>query len=244
MNTFKRYEKKYILTKEQKEALEERIHSHMELDSFCKKNKNYLIRNIYYDTDNNELIHMSTNKPIFKEKLRVRKYGTYNDGKDEYFLEIKRKSEKIVYKRRVTLTKEELDNFINNGIIPKRDSYLDNQVGKELRYLLNTYSLKPKVFITYVRVAYFDINDSNFRLTFDDQIYARRHDLDFDIASCDISLLPEGYFLMEVKASQNYPLWFARALSDLKIYPTSFSKYGTEYKLLKLEENKLWFYPH
>jgi hypothetical protein len=106
-------------------------------------------------------------------------------------------------------------------------------------YLLNTYSLKPKVFITYVRVAYFDINDSNFRLTFDDQIYARRHDLDFDIASCDISLLPEGYFLMEVKASQNYPLWFARALSDLKIYPTSFSKYGTEYKLLKLEENKL-----
>ena len=40
MNTFKRYEKKYILTKEQKEALEERIHSHMELDSFCKKNKN------------------------------------------------------------------------------------------------------------------------------------------------------------------------------------------------------------
>ena len=77
MNTFKRYEKKYILTKEQKEALEERIQSHMELDSFCKKNKNYLIRNIYYDTDNNELIHMSTNKPIFKEKLRVRKYGTY-----------------------------------------------------------------------------------------------------------------------------------------------------------------------
>ena len=140
MNTFKRYEKKYILTKEQKEALEERIQSHMELDSFCKKNKNYLIRNIYYDTDNNELIHMSTNKPVFKEKLRVRKYGTYNDGKDEYFLEIKRKSEKIVYKRRVILTKEELDNFINNGIIPKRDSYLDNQVSKELKYLLNTYS--------------------------------------------------------------------------------------------------------
>lgn len=237
MNTFKRYEKKYILTKEQKEALEDKIKDHMELDSFCKKNKNYLIRNIYYDTDNNDLIHMSINKPIFKEKLRVRKYGTYGDNKDEYFLEIKRKSEKIVFKRRIALNKEELDNFIINKTAPKREKFLDNQVGRELEYLLNTYTLKPKVFITYVRVAYFDKDDSNFRLTFDDQIYARRNNLDFDIKECDKSLLDEGFYLMEVKASQNYPLWFARALSDLKIYPTSFSKYGTEYKKLILEEN-------
>ena len=87
MNTFKRYEKKYILTKAQKEALEERIKGHMELDAFCKKNNHYLIRNIYYDTLTNDLIHMSVEKPVFKEKLRVRKYGTYGDGRDEYFLE-------------------------------------------------------------------------------------------------------------------------------------------------------------
>ncbi len=237
MNNFKRYEKKYILTIEQKEALEERIKDHMELDSFCKKNKHYLIRNIYYDTENNDLIHMSVNKPPFKEKLRVRKYGTYGDGRDEYFLEIKRKSEKIVYKRRVTLTKSELDAFLLEGIVPNREKFLDIQVNKELQYLLKTYILKPAVFITYVRIAYFDKDDSSFRLTFDDQIYARRHDLDFDIKECDEMILPEGYYLMEVKSSQNYPLWFARALSDLKIYPTSFSKYGREYKLLKLEEN-------
>lgn len=236
MNTFKRYEKKYILTKAQKEALEERIKDHMELDVFCKKNNHYLIRNIYYDTLTNDLIHMSVEKPVFKEKLRVRKYGTYGDGRDEYFLEIKRKSEKIVYKRRVRLSKEELDNFLEKGIVPEKEKFLDNQVNKELQYLLKTYSLKPAVFITYVRVAYFDKDDSNFRLTFDDQIYSRRHDLDFDIKDCDQTLLPEGYYLMEVKASQNYPFWFARALSDLQIYPTSFSKYGTEYKKLKLEE--------
>lgn len=235
MNTFKRYEKKYILTKEQKLALEERIKDHMELDAFCKKNKNYLIRNIYYDTDNNDLIHMSVEKPIFKEKLRVRKYGTYGDGRDEYFLEIKRKSEKIVYKRRVTLNKNELDTFLSEGTPPERKKFLDIQVNKELQYLLKTYKLKPQVFITYVRVAYFDKDDSNFRLTFDDQIYSRRHDLDFDIKECDQNLLDEGYYLMEVKTSQNYPLWFARALSDLKIYPTSFSKYGREYRLLMEE---------
>jgi hypothetical protein len=68
---------------------------------------------------------MSVNKPPFEEKLRVRQYGTYGDGRDDYFLEIKRKSEKIVYKRRVTLTKSELDAFLLEGIVPSREKFLD-----------------------------------------------------------------------------------------------------------------------
>jgi hypothetical protein len=239
MDTFKRYEKKYILTVEQKEQLEERIKDYMDLDPFCKAHNNYLIRNIYYDTENNDLIHMSVNKPVFKEKVRVRKYGKYGDGRDEYFLEVKRKSEKIVYKRRITLTRKELDAFLNDGIVPEKKKYMDQQVGKELKYLLDTYTLKPAAFISYVRVAYFDKTDSSFRLTFDNQIHSRRHDMDFDNPEYEKLLLPEGYFLMEVKVSTAFPLWFARALSDLKIYPGSFSKYGQDYKLYVMEGSKL-----
>ena len=237
MDTFKRYEKKYILSLEQKEKLEDIISIHMDLDPFCKLHNNYLIRNIYYDTDNNDLIHMSVNKPIFKEKLRVRKYGTYGDNKDEYFLEVKRKSNKIVYKRRITLNKMELDNFMNNKISPNRNKFMDNQINNELRYLLNTYNLKPKAFISYVRVAYFDKLDPTFRLTFDSEIHSRRNNLDFDNPDYDNLLLDENHYLMEVKVSSSFPLWFARALSDLKIYPVSFSKYGEDYKLLKEGEN-------
>lgn len=236
MNTFKRYETKYIVSESQKLKLEDIIKEHMELDSYCKKNKNYLIRNIYYDTITNDFVHMSINKPIFKEKLRVRKYGFYNDGKDEFFLEIKRKSEKVVYKRRIKLSKKELEDFLIKGISPNRNEFLDNQVNKELLYLLKTYKLEPKVFISYIRVAYFDKNDSDFRLTFDDEIHSRRKNLDFDFDSYDQKLIPDGYYIMEVKTKENYPLWFARALSNLKIYPSSFSKYGKEYKLLLTEE--------
>lgn len=43
-------------------------------------------------------------------------------------------------------------------------------------------------------------------------------------------LLPDGQYLMEVKISGAVPLWFAKIISGLNIYPVSFSKYGTEYK--------------
>ena len=43
-------------------------------------------------------------------------------------------------------------------------------------------------------------------------------------------LLPDGKYLMEVKISGAVPLWFAKIISGLNIYPVSFSKYGTEYK--------------
>jgi hypothetical protein len=35
---------------------------------------------------------------------------------------------------------------------------------------------------------------------------------------------------MEIKAAGAMPLWLAHALSDLCIYPASFSKYGCVYK--------------
>lgn len=242
MDTFKRYEKKYIISSFQKEELEKRIQDYMELDSYCKLNKHYLVRNLYYDTDNNELIHKSIDKPAFKEKLRVRKYGTYMDNNDEYFLEIKRKNKKIVYKRRVALTKKELDLFLNDGISPKRDSYLNQQVNNELKYFFSIYNLKPKVLISYQRVAYYDKSDSTFRLTFDNEIHAKRNNLDFEDSNYEKDLLPEGYYIMEVKVSNSFPIWFARILGLLEIYPASFSKYGEEYKLLIMEENEKWFY--
>ena len=43
-------------------------------------------------------------------------------------------------------------------------------------------------------------------------------------------LLNEGVWLMEIKCAGAMPMWLVRVLSEKKIYKTSFSKYGTEYK--------------
>lgn len=239
INTFERYELKFQVPKEKKILLEAIIRQHMDEDKFCVNGQKYLIRNIYYDTSDNILIHFSTTKPVkHKEKLRARKYGSIGDGKDKVFLEIKKKTKGIVSKRRVKLTEQELNDFIDHKIIPKRDNYFDNQVLKEMLYFITIYDVKPAVYISYERLAFFDRIDPTFRITFDDCVMSRREDFTFDSTKECRSLLQEDMYLMEVKIVNGMPFWFARALSELKIYSSSFSKYGTEYRLTVQGGNK------
>ena len=43
--------------------------------------------------------------------------------------------------------------------------------------------------------------------------------------------LTKDTVIMEVKAMDRYPLWLVRALSEMKLYKRSFSKYGNIYRL-------------
>ncbi len=236
IETFKRYEKKYILTKDMYLKMQELIAPYMEKDDFSKKEP-YLIRNIYLDTPNKDLIRISCDKPVFKEKIRIRKYGTYNDNIDKYFLEIKRKYDGIVYKRRVCLNKEELHDFTVKGIIPARSSSLEVQILNELKYTFALYEPIPISFICYKRIAYISKEDSAFRLTFDFDLYSRHDDFSFDNEYHETYLLKDDSVLMEVKVPLSIPIWFSRILSLVGAVPSSFSKYGTDYKLSVRKEN-------
>ncbi len=229
--SFKRYEKKYYISKETRDRLIEIIKPYMYEDKHCKDGARYLVRNIYYDTDDNYLIHHSVLKPNYKAKLRVRKYGEYGDNQDQYFLEIKRKIDKIVAKRRIKLTKQELDDLIKNYQKPIRNSYIDNQIIDEITYFISLYKVKPICYISYERLAFFAKDDEEFRITFDENIIGRRQNLDFDSADGELSLIKDDYCIMEIKIIGAVPLWFSKALSELKIYPHSFSKYGTDYEM-------------
>lgn len=238
IQTFQRIEKKYLINQDQKDALEKILVQYMDYDAYCKNQNRYLIRNIYYDTTDRNLIHQSVAKPYHKEKIRVRKYGDYFHEKDEFFLEIKRKTGKVVSKRRVKLTECELLDFFQQRQLSKRDNYLDEQVLKEITYFLSIYSLQPTVFISYERMAYFDRFDPEFRLTFDSQLQYRRENLDFLYRNENKPLLDSSFYIMEIKVHQAMPLWLAQALSMLHIHSLSFSKYGQEYKLFLQEEKK------
>lgn len=226
ISSFKRVEEKYIVTEEEKNILLESIYKHMELDAYCEGERPYRIQNIYYDTPNNDLISNSISKPVYKQKLRARKY----DGLDFCYLEIKKKSEGVVGKRRLSLSFEELNDWIYDGIPPKRETYIDNAVIGEIDYLLSLYNVEPKVFISYERLGFFDVNNKEFRITFDNKIHTKRHNLAFDTADYELDLLKPNTYIMEIKSICNFPMWLTKELSRLKIYPKSFSKYGTEYK--------------
>jgi len=225
---------KYVVSEEEKVVLLDEMRKHMELDAYCLNNQTYRVRNIYYDTPTNEMVSLSVAKPPFKQKVRARKY----DGQEDVYLEIKTKSDGVVGKRRLALSQEELDNFIQNKTKPIRSSYIDNQVLDELSYLFSNYNLKPKTYISYLRLGLFDKNDREFRITFDNQIHARTTSFDWEDDSYESDLLEEGQYIMEIKTVKNLPLWLVRLLSKLEVFPCSFSKVGANYlnKLLEAQQ--------
>lgn len=225
---FNRKEIKYMLDDVTYNRFISRLEEYMVPDSYSMEGGFYSICNIYYDTADDLLIRRSIQKPVYKEKLRLRSYGV-PDGDSTAFVEIKKKYKGIVNKRRVKMTLNEAEEYLSNGTWPRRDK-LNAQIMRELDFMRERYELLPKVYLSYDRRAYFDRNDSDFRVTFDTNIRARREDLDLRKGSYGTPLIADGYRLMEVKISGATPTWFTSLLSEFKIYPVSFSKYGTEYR--------------
>lgn len=229
IKSFKRYEKKYLITQEQYDLLIPKILNYMEFDEHCKNNQNYNIYNIYYDNDNNDVIRHSISKPYYKEKLRLRSYKITSNPEDIVFLELKKKINGIVNKRRIVLTFEQAIDFLEKGIRPCTNDYINNQVLNEIEYYLSYHDVHPAVFIGYSRKAFLAKNNRDFRLTIDSKILTRRDNLSLDAGYFGKDILEKNQYLMEVKILGSIPLWFAHILSELKIYSTHFSKYGTEF---------------
>ncbi len=184
------------------------------------------IASLYFDTPNCALIRRSCEKPEYKEKIRLRSYGLSNSNKPVY-LELKRKVDGIVYKRRIETKENEVKRFLNYNI----DLNNDGQIGKEITYFRNFYhDLKPKCLIIYDRLAYFDPN-SDLRLTIDHNPRYRISNLNLNTSMDGDLLLNEGETILEIKVQAAMPLWLTKLLTDLKIYKTSFSKYGEAFRL-------------
>lgn len=218
--TFQRYEKKYMLTRAQCTALMKVLKSRLQPDQYGS----YSISNLYYDTDNFDLIRMSIEKPIYKEKLRMRSYGAPKLG-NPVFLELKKKYDGVVYKRRAKLSYQDARSLIANGICESQST----QIIDEIRYFLQMYPVKPKVLLAYERAALAGIEDDGLRVTFDTGIRFRQTELNLDKGNWGTDLLGPDEVLMEIKVPGAFPLWLSRTLSALEIFPAPFSKYGTCY---------------
>ncbi|MBQ8316659.1 MAG: VTC domain-containing protein, partial [Lachnospiraceae bacterium] len=173
--------------------------------------------------------------------LRLRSYGVVTP-EDKVFLEIKKKFKKKVNKRRTKLRLAEAYSFVESGELPKQQTYMNAQVLRELQYFLKRMNmeLKPALFLSYDRVAMFGKENKEFRITFDRNITTRRYDLGLHYGIYGDKLLAEDEWIMEVKIENAMPLWMTKILSEFRIYPESFSKYGTEYTryMLGLEERE------
>lgn len=218
---FRRIEKKYIVDEPTYEKLIKKLDGHFVKDRYYKST----ICNIYYDTPSHQLVRNSIEKPVYKEKLRVRSYGVPND-EDMVFVELKKKYKGVVYKRRIEMTLAQTRDFFAGKEVPHDNPQIEN----ELKYFLKFYEgIAPAMYLSYDRLAYCGTEDPSLRLTFDTHILYREEQKELDKGIWGKELLPAGMRVMEIKIPNAMPLWLSTILDELEIYPASFSKYGTAY---------------
>lgn len=244
-DVFERKEIKYRLTPAQLNFMRAELASRMVPDAYGKSP----IVSVYYDTPDRALIRRSLEKPLYKEKLRIRSYGSCSlpSGNDRVFLEIKKKFDGIVYKRRVCMTFAAALDYLHGASYPSAcrahplpegedgiasDSVRSLQIADEIDALVERYRpLFASMAISCQRTAYVPISSQDdLRLTIDESVMF-----------CDLLGTPSNGFrdlmgcgeaIMEVKSCSPYPMWLASALSECRAYPSSFSKYGEAFRAL------------
>lgn len=226
---FSRYEMKFIITKEQYEKVVEGFGDKMELDEYNIGGKLYTIMNLYYDTPTDDLVSTGLkHRDKYRFKIRLRSYDP------EYptaFLEIKKKVNGLVNKRRTLMYIDDVNPFLQEHVPVPESKIVKRQVIKELDVIARQIELLPKVVLCYDREAFFGTQseDGDLRVTFDTNIRARRHDLDLRLGSFGERILDENLVLMEVKVDKSVPLWLSRLMSENNVRKQRFSKYGTEF---------------
>ena len=227
--TFRRREIKYRVDEARLPGLLEEIGRHAVPDAYNADGRTYSITNLYMDTPDDWFIRRSLRGPRYKEKLRLRGYGTAFDEHTPVYLEIKKKVNKVVNKRRIRLPLGEAMRYLDHPD-PAALQAADRQVGAEIAWLLHSHPAVPKLFLAYERLAFSGTEDAGLRITFDSRIRTRRERVDLTAGNDGEALLPADERLMEIKVPGAIPFWLARLLSAYQITPTHFSKYGAEYR--------------
>ncbi len=218
---FERIEKKFWMTREQFEKLSECLVANMRKNEYGLSE----ICNIYYDTPDFSLIRNSIERPLFKEKIRLRSYGIPNDD-TPVFVEIKKKLNGIGYKRRIKVPYCDALRLMKGNRVFSSQPQIEN----EILDFINRYHPEPQVYLTYKRIALSGKEDSDFRVTIDTDLRYKLYDEQTPLSNDGNYIMDDSsMILMEIKSSSAIPEWLLSEMSRLKIYQAPFSKIGTCY---------------
>jgi hypothetical protein len=223
---FQRYEQKYLLSPVQYHAVSDLLREYAYTDNYGLST----IYSLYYDTPSFAIARKSTDKSTYKEKLRLRTYGIPQPG-DTIHWELKKKLQGITYKQRISLP------FTPASLEFNEDTH--TLVCNEIRWFLTYYKPIPQCLISYERLAFQSREHTNLRITFDAQVRFRASDLDFSHGPSGMLLLDENRFLMEIKTDRSIPLFLSTYLTQLNLFPVSYSKYRMAFEqILYKQESK------
>lgn len=222
-NIFRRVEQKYILSYDELDKLLELIKKYIKKDEYYQST----VLNLYFDNIQKQLFIKSISQPIYKFKIRLRSYNVPKLNSDVY-LEMKNKYQGITTKRRIKIKLSDFYKYLKGKKIN------NTQIFNEIDYYFKYLRLKPSFFVAYDRNRYTTKENENIKITIDKNLRSRKEDLFLEKGDFGKKFFDEQKCIMEIKSLNSLPIWLTSALSSLKIYPVSFSKYGETLK----KENK------
>ena len=212
----------------------------MKLDSHVVNNFDYEVRSLYYDSQFRHSLLEKENGLRIRRKLRIRYYPDSNRNNQKFaFIEIKKKNNDNIAKRRVFVPLEKAVNILDNNSIEARNFYYkasaqDKNTLKEIFFLYKKYNLKPACLILYNRQPFISKVEKTFRLTFDMNVMVRNYNFDLRFGGGSKLIVPRDICIMEVKFNNFIPNWAIRIIQKNDCVQYKISKFASGLKKTKV----------
>ncbi|MDB4845923.1 polyphosphate polymerase domain-containing protein [Candidatus Pelagibacter sp.] len=239
IQSFSRYEFKFLLNKDKARLIENESQYFMKFDKNVNKNSDYkyFVRSLYFDDINSSNFYEKVDGMKIRKKYRLRTYSKINNSTNPIFLEMKGRINQRTYKNRTLINSSDLHIFFDKKkYVNLLDIYGKNNLVIN-NFLFDTYrkNIFPRVLIDYKRKPYINQNGLNFRLTFDTEIMSSKNNRLFD----NNNLLfweecKSGYTVLEVKFERSITPWFHRIIQNYNLKRMSISKF-----VMGVEQSKI-----
>jgi hypothetical protein len=236
---FKRFEFKYVLQTSLRKEVERELGFFVNFDPFVQQTPHhqYFVRSLYFDDRSHTAFYDKIDGLKTRSKFRIRTYTREADVAVPQFLEQKGRRNNQVFKSRVEIASTPAP-MITTSTAPTIDSLSNHpstsSLVQQFQHDRFRKEINPVALIDYVRRPYISKYDSEFRITFDEQLRATSTSELFPPQVLNSYPILLGYTVMEVKFARHIPAWFHRIIQAYELKRVSISKIVEGMKVLGL----------
>lgn len=215
-----RFELKYRIHYQEYLKIKNALQIYMKKDKFTNKTKGngYLVRSLYFDTDQYASYHEKMDGNNERVKLRIRSYSKHPEDDSPIRVELKNRERNLVIKKSSFVTFDEYSEFLRT----RHFSNTKDPVLIEFEKHMHSKLHKPKVLIQYEREGYETREKNGLRITFDFKVKSVHSDYLFPKHSFFREHNPY-LVIMEIKYKDELPSWVKDLVQEygLKIIANS-----------------------
>jgi SPX domain protein involved in polyphosphate accumulation len=224
-----RFELKYLTRFDTYQRIIRQLDPYAERDGYAGELGRYSIISLYYDSPELACYWDKINGVPYRNKLRIRQYGSMA-GSDDAYIEVKQKLLASIRKIRTRMKLTQAYDLLAAAHQRAETSEVidrspEDEVLNHVMYLRSLYNLEPKAIISYEREPYVGRYDHHLRMTFDLNLRSRAEDLRLESGPWGKYIMSPDIVLVEMKVDGRIPEWFISLVAEHNLEPCRFSKY-------------------